>query len=72
MRGDREVTDARTVGQDHGHGRRGAAVAAPGFEDVGDGAGAEGIARQGDRDGGREFLWPVVVEEREQADQMGP
>ncbi len=72
MRGDREVTDAGPVGQDHRHGRRVAPVAASGFENVGDGAGAEGIARQRDRDGGREFLRPVVVEEREQSDQMGP
>ena len=64
MRGDREVADARPVGQDHRHGRRVAPVAASGFENVGDGAGAQGVARQGDLDGGHEFLRPLVVEER--------
>jgi len=72
MRGDLEVTDARTVGQDHRHGRLGATVAAPGFEDVGDGAGAHRVAREGDLDGGGEFLWPIILEEREQSDQMRP
>jgi hypothetical protein len=70
MRGDGEVADARTDGQDHRHRRRGAAVAAPSFEEVGDEAGAHRVAREGERDGGGEFLWPIVLEEREQPDQM--
>lgn len=72
MRGDLEVADARPVGQDHRDGRRVAAVAAPGFEDVGDGAGAQGVARQGHLDGEGEFLWPIVLEERKQSDEMRP
>ena len=72
MRGDLKVTDARTVGQDHRHRRLSAAVAAPGFEDVGDGAGAQRVAREGDLDGRGELLWPIVLEEREQPDQMRP
>ncbi|MBE3087871.1 MAG: hypothetical protein IMZ71_01980, partial [Chloroflexi bacterium] len=72
MRGDLEVADARSVGQDHRHGRLGAAVAAPGFENVGNGAGAQGVPLQRDRDGGGQFLWAVVIEERLQPDQMGP
>jgi hypothetical protein len=64
MRGDREVADARPIGQDHRHGRRVAAVATPGFENVGDRAGAQGVTCEGDLDGAREFLRPIVVEER--------
>lgn len=64
MRGDLEVADARPIGQDHRHGRRVATVTAPGFENVGDRAGAQGVAREGDLDGAREFLRPIVVEER--------
>ena len=72
MRGDLEVTDARTVWQDHRHGRLGATVAAPGFEEVRDGAGAQRVAREGDLDGGGQFLRSVVLEERKQPDQMRP
>jgi hypothetical protein len=64
MRGDREIADARAVGPDHRHGRDVAPLATPGFENVGDGPGAQGVARQGDLDGGREFLRSVVVEQR--------
>ena len=70
MRGDLEVTDARTVGQDHGNGRPRAAVAAPGFEDVRDGAGAQRVAGEREFDGGGEFLWPIVLEQGEQPNQM--
>ena len=65
MRGDIEVADARPVGQDHRDGRRVAAVATPGFENVGDGSGAQGVAREGDLDGARELLRAIVVEECE-------
>ena len=72
MRGDGEIADARAIGQDHRHGRRLPAVTPAGFQNVGDGSRAQGLARQGERDGGREFRRPVVVEERVQPDQMGP
>jgi hypothetical protein len=41
-----------------------ATVATPGLENVGDGAGAQGVAREGDLDGARELLRAIVVEER--------
>jgi len=72
MRGDREVADARPVGQNHRHGRLGAAVAAPGFEEVGDGAGAQRVAAQRDLDGRGELLRPIVIEQGEQPNQMRP
>ena len=72
MRGDGEVADARTVGQDHRHGRSVTAVAPPRLQDVADGAGPERIARQGERDGGGEFLRPIVIKEREQPEEMRP
>ena len=72
MRGDLEVADTRPVGQDHRHGRLGAAVAAPGFENVRNGARAEGVPLQGDRDSGGELLGAVVVEQGLQPDQMRP
>ena len=45
----------------------GLALAASGFEDVGDGAGAEGVALESDGDGGGQLLRPVVVEQGEQS-----
>ena len=42
------------------------ALSASGFEDVGDGAGAEGVAFEGECDGGGQLLLPVVVEQGEQ------
>ena len=42
------------------------ALSASGFEDVGDGAGAEGVAFEGYVDGGGQLLRPVVVEQGEQ------
>ena len=45
MRGDREIADTRTVGQDHRHGWDLAALTAPGLEEMGNGAGAQGVAR---------------------------
>ena len=71
MRGDGQVTDARTVGQDHGHRWGRAAVAAPGVQDVGDGSGAQRVTPEGDLDGGGEGLGPIVLQERQQPDQMG-
>jgi hypothetical protein len=64
MRRDREIADTRTIRQDHRHGRGLAAPAAPGFEEMGNGAGAQGVARQGQLDRDRQLLWPIVVEQR--------
>ena len=72
MRGDREVADTRSVGQNHRHGRRLPAVAPAGFKNVGDGSRPQRIARQGEGDRGREFRRPVVVEECVEPNQMGP
>ena len=64
---DVEVTQSGPVGQ--GESERGfeSALPASGFEDVGDGAGAERVALEGDIDGGGQFLGSVVVEQGEQA-----
>ena len=58
---DVEVTQSGPVGQ--GESERGleSALAASGFEDVCDGAGAEGVAFEGNVDGGGQFLGSVVV-----------
>ena len=64
---DVDVLQARAIGQGESEGRLVAALAASGFEDVGDGAGAEGIAFESDGDGGGQFLRPVVVEQGEQS-----
>ena len=66
MRPDVEVTQSGPVGQ--GESERGLepALSASGFEDVGDRAGAEGVAFEGERDGGGQFLRSVVVEQSEQ------
>ena len=62
MGADVQVSYAGPVGE--GEPERGLAslVSASGFEDVGDGAGAEGVTFEGGGDGGGEFLGPVVVE----------
>ncbi len=72
MRGEGEVADARSVGQDHRDRRGLPALAAPGFQDVADGAGAQGVARQGEFDGEGELLRAVVVEQREEPEEMRP
>ena len=54
------------VGQGEPEGRLESALPASGFEDVGDGAGAEGVAFEGDGDGGGELLRSVVVEQGEE------
>ena len=67
---DVEVSQSRAVGQ--GKPERGfeSALSPARFEDVGDGAGAEGVSFEGVVDGGGEFLRPVVVEQREQPGAM--
>ena len=67
MGADVEVSHSGTVGE--GEPERGllSLVSASGFEDVGDGAGAEGVTFEGGGDGGGEFLRPVVVEQGEQS-----
>jgi len=72
MRGEGEIGDARAVGQDHRDRRRLAPLAPPRFQDVADGARTERIPLEGERDGGRQFLRPIVVEQRVQPDQMRP
>ena len=64
---DVDVLQARAIGQGESEGRLVAALAASGFEDVGDGAGAEGVAFESDGDGGGQLLRPVVVEQGEQS-----
>ena len=66
MRPDVEVLQSGSVGQ--GEAERGfeSALSPSGFEDVGDGAGAEGVAFEGYVDGGGQLLRPVVVEQGEQ------
>ena len=72
MRGDGEVADARPVGQDHRHGRLVAALASARLQDVADGAGPERVAFERERDGGGEFLWPIVIEQGVQPDHVQP
>ena len=66
MGADVEVSQTGPVGQGEPEGRLEPALSAPRLEDVGDGAGAEGVAFEGGGDGGGEFLGAVVVEESEQ------
>ena len=66
MRPDIEVTQPWPVGQRESERGFESALPASGFEDVGDGAGAEGIALEGDVDGGGQLLGSVVVEQGEQ------
>ena len=63
---DVEVTQSGPVGQ--GESERGfeSALPASGFEDVGDGAGAEGVAFEGGVNGLGQLLGSVVVEQGEQ------
>ena len=67
MRRDVEIADAGAIGQRDRDRRLQAALPPAGFEDVRDGAGAEGVALEGAVDGGAEFLRAVVVEQGEQA-----
>ena len=63
---DVEVSQSRSVGQGEPERRFESALSSAGFEDVGDGAGAEGVSLEGVVDGGGELLRPVVVEQGEQ------
>ena len=63
---DVDVLQPWAIGQGESEGRLAAALPASGFEDVGDGAGAEGVAFESDGDGGGQLLRPVVVEQGEQ------
>ncbi len=65
MRGDIEVADARPIGQRDRDGGLQPALASPGFEEVRDGAGAEGVSLERAVNRRRELLRPVVVEQRE-------
>ena len=65
MRRDVEIADARVIGErDRDRGLQ-PALPPSGFQDVRDGAGAEGVALEGASDGGAEFLRAVVVEQGE-------
>ena len=72
MGGEGEVSDARSIGQDHRDGRPVATLAAPRLQDVADGARAEGIPLEREPDRGREFLRAIVIEQRVQSDQVWP
>ena len=63
---DVEIADAGVIGECHRDGRLQAAPAPASFQDVGDGAGAERVRRQRPVDGGGEFLWTVIIEQREE------
>ena len=71
MRPDVEVSQSGSVGQDESEGRSQSTLSPTRFEDVGDGAGAEGVTLEGVVDGGGEFLRPVVVEQGEQPSGVG-
>jgi hypothetical protein len=59
---DLEIADARTIGQRERDRRFLPALAAACFQNVGDGARAEGIAVERAGDGDAEFVWAVIVE----------
>ena len=63
---DVDVSQPRAVGQGEPERRFESALSAARFEDVGDGAGAEGVSLESVVDGGGQFLRPVVVEQGEQ------
>ena len=67
MGADVDVGQSGAIGQREAEGRLEPALSAPSLEDVGDGAGAERVAFEGDGDGGGELLRSVVVEEGEEA-----
>ncbi len=66
MRPDIEVSQSGSVGQREPQRGFEAALSPTSFEDVGDGTGAEGVAFEGQVDGGGQLLRPVVVEQGEQ------
>ena len=68
---DVEVSQPRSVGQGEPERRFESALSPAGFEDVGDGAGAEGVSLEGVVDGGGELLRSVVVEQGEQPGGVG-
>ena len=68
---DVEVSQPRSVGQGEPERRLESAPSPAGFEDVSDGAGAEGVSLEGVVDGGGELLRPVVVEQGEQPGGVG-
>ena len=68
---DVEIADAGVIGQRDRHRRLQPALSPARFQDVGDGAGAEGVALERAVDGGGEFLRAVVVEQREQPRGVG-
>ena len=67
MRRDIEIADARAIGQRERDRRLLPALAAARFQNVRDGAGAEGIALERAGDGGAEFVRAIVVEQGQQA-----
>jgi hypothetical protein len=65
MRRDGEIADAGAIGQrDRNRGFQ-PALSPSGFQEVRDGAGADGVALEGAVDGRPELLRAVVVEQRE-------
>ena len=66
MGADVEVSQSGPVGQRESERGLESALPASGFEDGGDGAGAEGVAFEGECDGGGQLLGYVVVEQGEQ------
>ena len=67
MGADVEVSQSGSVGQREAERGFESALSPAGFEDVGDGAGAEGVAFEGECDGGGQLLGSVVVEQGEQS-----
>ena len=63
---DVEVSQSGSVWQGEAERRFESALSAAGFEDVGDRAGAEGIAFEGEGDGSGQLLGSVIVEQGEQ------
>ena len=66
MGADVEVSQSGSVREREAERRFASALSAAGFEDVGDGAGAEGVFFERECDGGGQLLRPVVVEQDEQ------
>ena len=64
---DVEVSQSGSVGQREPERGFESALSPASFEDVGDGAGAEGVAFEGEGDGGGQLLRPVVVKQGEQS-----
>jgi hypothetical protein len=70
MRRHLEIADAGVIGQRHRNRWLQAPLAPTGFEDVRDGAGAEGVALQRAVDRRGEFLRAIVVEQGEQSSDV--